>query len=35
MEMAMFALSVTVCAILTVEMCMSLTYTFRIGQDKM
>ena len=30
-----FALSVTVCEIFTVEMCMTLTLTFKIGQDQM
>ena len=34
LAIAMFVLSVTVCEILTVEMCMTLTLTFRIYQGK-
>ena len=35
LAIAMFALPITVCEILTVEMCMSLTLTFRISQYQM
>ena len=34
LAIALFALSVTVCEILKVEMCMTLTLTIRVGQVK-
>ena len=34
MEIAMFVLFITVCEIITIEMCMTLTLTFTMGQGQ-